>query len=176
MTNTGIRSAIKMAKSETGARSDPKDPECLVLSPTVNGTFRLSSLQLLIYFYLGLILILVRERQDVFTFYINKASQLSPRRPNQPRSSLRVRPGGCLSPGKAEGTAGERQEPRERPLAETTALLCKTSSAPSLWGLPPTPESCFSGRPLHSPKGQKTYNVPSTTQGSMAPALPQEHP
>lgn len=30
--------------------------------------------------------------------------------------------------------------------------------------------------PLHSPKGQKTYNVPSSTQGGMAPALPQEHP
>lgn len=30
--------------------------------------------------------------------------------------------------------------------------------------------------PLHSPKGPKTYNVPSTTQGGMAPALPQEHP
>lgn len=115
MTNTGISSAIKMAKSEMGARSDPKDPECLVLSPTVKGTFRLSSLQLLIYFNLGLILILVRERQDVFTFYINKASKSSPRRPNQPRGSLRVRPGGWLSPGKAEGTAGERQEPREQP-------------------------------------------------------------
>lgn len=53
-----------MAKSETWARSDPKDPQYLALSPTVKGIFGLSSLQLLIYFNLGLILILVRERQD----------------------------------------------------------------------------------------------------------------
>lgn len=149
MTNTGIRSAIKTAESETGARSDPKDPERLVLSPTVKGTFRPSSLQLPIYFNLGLILILVRERQDVFTFYINKASQSSPWRPNQPRGSLRVRPGGCLSPGKAEGTAGERQEPWEQPpcIDHSPPMQNKLSSFPLgaaaharvllLWGTAP---------------------------------------
>lgn len=78
MPNTGMRSAIKTAKSETWARSDPEDPECLALSPTVKGTFGLSSLQLLIYFNLGLILISVRERQDTFTFYINKAKSAVP--------------------------------------------------------------------------------------------------
>lgn len=156
MPNTGMRSAIKMAKSETWARSDPEDPECLALSPTVKGTFGLSSLQLLIYFNLGLILISVRERQDTFMFYINKASQPSPRRPNQPRGSLRVRPGGCLSPGKAGGTGGERQAPQK----QTTALLCKASSAPSLWGLLPTPESCFSGHRSIHPKGRR----PTTCQ------------
>ena len=107
--------------------------------------------------------------------YIKKSSQPSPWRPNQLRGSLRVRPGGCLPPGKAGGTAGERQEPQEQPscIDHSPPTQNNLSSFPLgaaaharvllLWAL------------LHSPKGQKTYNVPSTTQGSIAPVLPQEH-
>lgn len=132
----------------------PEGLNVWALSPTVKGTFGLSSLQLLIYFNLGLILISVRERRTPSCFTLTK--QVSRPEPNQPRGSLRVRPGGCLSPGKAGGTGGERQAPQK----QTTALLCKASSAPSLWGLLPTPESCFSGHRSIYPKGRR----PTTCQ------------
>lgn len=160
MTNAGIRSAIKMAKSETGARSDPKDPECLVLSPTAKGTFRLSSLQLLIYFNLGLILILVRERQDVFTFYINKASQSSPRRPNQPRGSLRVRPGGCLSPGKAEEQQEKGRSHGSTPLQRPQPSYAKQAQLLPSGGCCPRQSPASLGNRSTHPKGRR----PTTCQ------------
>ena len=71
----------------------------------------------LFYFNLGLILILVRERQDALAFYINKADLTSTRRPSQPANQgavKRVRPGGCLE-GQEERARSHWSSPLQRP-------------------------------------------------------------
>lgn len=114
-----------------------------------------------------MILILVRERDDAITFYINKASLASTPRPKPTK--------GQFNEGEARRLAvTTRRDSRRK--AGATALLCTTSLAPSLPAathVPARARVLSSGhRFIHPNSCARTSRVPGMAQDGVAPALP----